>query len=64
MIEEARGKLDFLLKYDFLLWDAQLQLELKLQNLLDEEIEWTQGGSNYETYRPGVSYSLGLKMSL
>lgn len=64
VIEEARGKLDFLLKYGFELWQTQLQLEFKLQNLLDAQIEWTQGGRVYEQYRPGVNYSIGVKMSL
>lgn len=64
VLEEARGKLDFLLKYQFVMWQTDLELEFKLQNLLDEEIEWTQGGRVYERYRPGVSYSLGVKMSL
>lgn len=64
VIEEARGKLDLLLKYMFIMWDTELELEFKVQNITDEEVEWTQGGLNYETYSPGVSYSLGLKMSL
>jgi outer membrane receptor protein involved in Fe transport len=64
VIEEARGKLDVLLKYQFLMWQTDLELEFKLQNLLDEEVKWTQGGRVYERYRPGVSYSLGIRMSL
>ena len=63
IIEESRGKLDLLLKYLFKLWGKEAELEFKVQNLLDEEVEWTQGGRLYERYRPGVTYSLGLKMS-
>ena len=64
IIEESRGKLDLLFKYLFRLWDTDMELELKVQNLTDEEVEWTQGGLPYEKYKPGVSYSLGLKVSL
>ena len=63
IIEEDRGKLDLLLKYNFIMRDTDFEVELKLQNLLDEEVEWTQGGLLYERYDPGISYSLGLMMS-
>ena len=52
------------MKYLFRLWDTEMELELKVQNLTDAEVEWTQGGLLYERYRPGVSYSLGLNISL
>lgn len=64
IIEESRGKLDLLLKYAFVAWDTGFELELKVRNLLDEEVRWTQGGLLYESYEPGISYSLGLSMSL
>ena len=63
IVEEARGKLDLLLKYAFRMWDSEMELEFKAQNLLDEEVEWTQGGQLYERYGLGVSYSIGLKVS-
>jgi TonB-dependent receptor len=64
IIEESRGRLDVLFKYLFRQWDTDLELEFKLQNLLDTEVEWTQGGRLYERYDPGLTYSLGLKVSL
>lgn len=63
IVEEDRGKLDLLLKYMFRFWDNDMELEMKVQNILDEEVEWTQGGQLYERYSPGLTYSLGLKMS-
>ncbi len=64
IVEESRGKLDLLLKYIFRAWDTEMELEFKVQNLTDEEVEWTQGGNLYERYKPGIGYSLGLKVSL
>ncbi|MEM7099327.1 MAG: TonB-dependent receptor [Pseudomonadota bacterium] len=63
IVEQSRGRLDLLLKYMVRLWDTDLELELKVQNLLDEEVEWTQGGLLYERYDPGLSYSIGLKLN-
>ena len=64
IIEEARGQLDFLLRYNFFLFDTDLEIELKVKNMLDNEVEWTQGGLLYERYDPGITYSLGLKASI
>ncbi len=64
IIEESRGKLDLLLKYMFRMWETEMELEFKVQNLTDSKVEWTQGGLPYEEYLPGVGYSLGLKVSL
>ncbi len=61
IIEESRGKLDFLLKYNFDMWQTEMTLELKIKNILDEEVEWTQGGLPYESYEEGISYSMTLK---
>ena len=61
IIEEARGRLDFLIKYMLPFYnDTEVELEFKIQNLTDEEVEWTQGGLLYERYTPGISYSVGL----
>jgi TonB-dependent receptor len=64
IIEEDRGKLDLLLKYNFIMWATDFEIELKVQNILDEEVRWTQGGLLYEQYDPGITYSLGVMMSL
>lgn len=64
IIEEARGKLDLLLKYRWFRWNQEFELELKALNILDTEVEWTQGGLLYERYDPGLSYSLSVKVSL
>ncbi len=64
IVEEARGQLDLLLRYTFFLFDTDLELELKVKNILDNEVEWTQGGLLYERYDPGLSYSLGLRASI
>ena len=64
IVEESRGKLDLLFKYLFRVWENEMELELKVQNLLNEEVRWTQGGLLYERYRPGVAFSVGLKMTL
>jgi TonB-dependent receptor len=62
IIEDARGKLDLLFKYSMVMWDADVELEFKVQNILDEEVLWTQGGQIYEEYEIGVGYSLGLRV--
>ena len=64
IVEDSRGQLDFLLRYTFFMFDTDLELEFKVKNMLDEEVQWTQGGLLYERYDPGVSYSLSLKASI
>ena len=64
IVEESRGQLDFLLRYTFFMFATDLELELKAKNILDDEVEWTQGDLLYERYDPGVSYSLSLKASI
>ena len=64
IIEQARGQLDFLLRYSFFGFDTDLELEFKVKNILDDRVEWTQGGLLYERFKPGVSYSLGLRASI
>ena len=61
IVEGARAQLDFLLRYAFHLRDVPLEAEFKARNLLDAEVEWTQGGLIYERYAPGIGYSLSLK---
>ena len=64
IIEDARGKLDFLAKYLFQAWGSDMEVELKVTNILNEEVKWTQGGNLYEEYDQGISYELGFKMTL
>ena len=64
ILEEARGNLDLLFRYSFELFKRDLELELKIQNLLNSEVQWTQGGLLYESYQPGISYSLGLRATI
>ena len=64
IVEEANGELDFLLRYSFELFSRDLEAELKVKNLLNSKVEWTQGGLPYESYKPGVSYSLGVRATI
>ena len=64
IVEEANGELDFLLRYSFELFSRDLELDLKVKNLLNSKVEWTQGGLPYESYKPGVSYSLGVRATI
>ncbi len=64
IVEEARGQLDFLARYTFRPYDTHLELELKVKNILNNEVEWTQGALPYESYDPGITYSLSLKASI
>ena len=60
ILEQARGQLDATLKYRFDAYDQDLEIAFRLRNILDEEIEWTQGGLIYEKYRPGVDWQVKL----
>ena len=52
IIEEARGQLDLLARYRFALHHTDLELELKVKNLLNDEVEWTQGQPALRELRP------------
>ena len=60
IVEKARTKLDFLFKYGFQLFGNEAKLELKIQNIFDDNIEWEQAGQLYERWDDGVRYSLGV----
>lgn len=62
IVEDDRGQLDATLKYDFNAYDQDLQVELKVRNVLDENVKWTQGGMIYEDYKPGIDWSIGLSI--
>jgi TonB-dependent receptor len=61
IIEEDRHRVDLLFRYSFGLWDQDLEVEAKVANLLDEEVELTQGGQPYERWDPGITYGVTLK---
>lgn len=63
IVEEDRHRVDLLLKYAFAWQNSELEVEAKAANILDEEVEWTQGGQLYERWDPGITYSIGLKAS-
>ncbi len=63
IVEETRGQLDLLLRYGFELFGFPAAVEFKAKNLLDEDVQWTQGDRLYERYNLGTSYSLSLKAS-
>lgn len=61
IIEEARGRVDVLLRYTAQAINTNIEVELKAANLFDSEVEWTQGGLLYEQYDPGITYSFGIR---
>ncbi len=64
IIEEARGKLDFLFRYSFRMFGNDMEAELKVRNILDDDVEWTQGGLDYESWDLGIGYSIGVRATL
>ena len=50
-------RLDLNLVYRYDVTDA-LVLKAKLQNLLDEEYEYTQGGQIFQTYERGIGFQM------
>lgn len=60
IVEAARGQLDFLARGIFMAFGYEAEVEFKATNLLDGDVEWTQGGLLYERYRKGVGYGLGV----
>ena len=52
------GTVDFLLRCAFDLRGFPLEVEFRVRNLLDADVEWTQGGLRHERYGPGYSLSL------
>lgn len=61
IIEEDRHRVDLLFKYGFEWSNSEMEVEAKAANILDAEMEWTQGGQMYERWDPGITYSIGLK---
>ena len=61
IIEEGRGVVDVLYKYEFPWNKYDFQVEAKASNIFDTKVEWTQGGQVYENWQPGINYSIGLR---
>jgi TonB-dependent receptor len=61
VIQEARGRVDFLFRYSLEALNQEFEIEFKAMNIFDEPIEWTQGGLIYEKYDLGVTYSFGIR---
>ena len=60
IIEEGRGRVDLLFKYQFFWEDQEFELEAKAANILDEEFVWSQGGRIYQRWDPGITYQVGV----
>jgi len=39
-------------------------LKLELNNLLDSEVEWTQGGETTRRFSPGIEIGVGLQFRM
>jgi TonB-dependent receptor len=61
IVEEGRGVVDVLFKYEIPWKNYDFEFEAKAGNIFDAKVEWTQGGLSYENWRPGVNYSIGLR---
>ena len=61
IMEEGRGVVDLLVKYEFPWKKYDFEVEAKAGNILDTRVEWTQGGLAYENWQPGINYSIGLR---
>jgi TonB-dependent receptor len=61
IVEEGRGVVDVLAKYEFPWKKYSFEVEAKAGNILNTKVEWTQGGQRYENWQPGITYSLGLR---
>ena len=64
ILEDARGRLDLLLRGLFDLFGRSVEVEFKASNLLDEDVLWRQGGLVYERYQRGIGYGLGIKVAM
>jgi len=57
IVEESRFLVN--VTYDYA-WSDSLSFNAEVENLLDEEVELTQGGKIREEYDPGVDFTVGL----
>lgn len=58
---EARGELNLIYRYDL---SEAVTLRAKVENLLDEPVEYTQGGDVFQSYDKGMNASIGFDWSL
>tara|TARA_R110001592_G_scaffold38609_1_gene127255 strand:+ start:99437 stop:102085 length:2649 start_codon:yes stop_codon:yes gene_type:complete len=61
IIEEGRGVVDLLFKYDMPWRESVLGFEAKAGNVFSSKVEWTQGDQLYEKWSPGITYSIGIR---
>jgi outer membrane receptor protein involved in Fe transport len=57
VIEEPRLDLNIVYRYDL---NEEFSFRAKLSNLLDDDVEFTQGGQTFLGYKRGVEFQLGL----
>ncbi|MDT8448713.1 MAG: hypothetical protein RQ847_00940, partial [Wenzhouxiangellaceae bacterium] len=61
IFEEPFEQFDFVARYRFLdHWSVKLELE----NLLDSEVEFTQGGKTTRIFKPGMKIGLSIEFRL
>lgn len=61
IFEQPFAKLDFTTKYRF---GDRWTLKLELENLLNSEVEFTQGGKTTRIFKPGIEIGLGIEYGL
>ena len=54
---EPRGELNLVYRYDI---SEAATLRAKVENILNAEVEYTQGGATFQRYEKGISFQLGL----
>ena len=59
IIEEPNLQVDLIMKQEF---GTGSSLRLKLQNLTDEEVEWTQGGNTFREFTEGRYFEVGFSV--
>ncbi|MEN1727461.1 MAG: TonB-dependent receptor [Pseudomonadota bacterium] len=61
IFEKPFDKLDFVFRYRF---RERWSVKLELENILDDAVEFTQGGLTTRRYKPGVAIGLGFQYRL
>ena len=61
IFEEPFESLDFVARYRF---RENWTLKLELNNLLDSQVEWTQGGETTRRFSPGLEVGVGLQFRM
>jgi outer membrane receptor for ferrienterochelin and colicin len=55
---EPRGELNLVYRYDI---SDYATLKARIENLLDEKVEYTQGSSVFQSYEKGTTFQLGFE---